>query len=109
MGHIDQNAQVFAGGDDGFAKRAQATIGYQQCRGARWNMGGDMQKKPPYFDKAQEYKINEETTLELPKMLPPEYDKLVEENGIEETIRPVSAPCFSDFDARRRWKGIAVR
>ena len=71
-------------------------------------MGGDMQKKPPYFDKAQEYKLNEET-IELPKILPPDYFKILEENGIEETVRPTSAPCFSDFDARRPWKGIAVQ
>ena len=33
----------------------QATIGYQQVRGGRWNMNQDMKKKPPYFDKVQEY------------------------------------------------------
>ena len=87
----------------------QATIGYQQCRGARWNMGGDMQKKPPYFDKALEYKIHEEPVLELPKTLPPDYFTVAEENGIEETVHPTPAPCFSDWDARRPWKGIAVR
>ena len=33
----------------------QAQVGYQNCRGGRWNMPGDMKKKPPHFEKAEEY------------------------------------------------------
>ena len=90
-----------------------------------------MKKKPPYFDKVQEYYIDKEDDAEtatpppsrenspesvpevkLPTMLPPEYDLLLEENGITEAKRPVSAPCFSDApdpSGRMPWLGIAVR
>ena len=109
----------------------QAQIGYQQCRGSRWNMNQDMKKKPPYFDKVLEYYIDKEDDAEtatpppsredspesvpeikLPNMLPPEYDLLLEENGITEAKRPVSAPCFADApdpSGRMPWLGIAVR
>ena len=109
----------------------QAQIGYQQCRGSRWNMNQDMKKKPPYFDKVQEYYIDkeedaetatpppsredspdEEPEIKLPTMLPPEYNLLLQENGITEAKHPVSAPCFSgapDPTGRMPWLGIAVR
>ena len=94
-------------------------------------MNQDMKKKPPYFDKVQEYYIDKEDDAEtatpppsredspesvpeikLPTMLPPEYDLLLEENGITEAKRPVSAPCFADApdpSGRMPWLGIAVR
>ena len=108
----------------------QATIGYQQVRGGRWNMNQDMKKKPPYFDKVQEYYIDKEEDAEtatpppsreespetpevkLPTMLPPDYELLLRENGINEETRPVSAPCFNDAPdptGRMPWLGIAVR
>ena len=112
----------------------QATIGYQQVRGGRWNMNQDMKKKPPYFDKVQEYFLDkpesEETAtapptrevspetpevaseVALPKILPPEYEILKQENGIVEDKPPVSCPCFNDApdpSGRQPWLGIAVR
>ena len=104
----------------------QATLGYQQVRGGRWNMNQDMKKKPPYFDKVQEYFLDSETAtppptrevspetpeVTLPKMLPPEYEILKTENGIVEDKPPVSCPCFNDAPdptGRMPWLGIAVR
>ena len=103
----------------------QATIGYQPARGSRWNMNQDMKKKPPYFDKAQEYYLDNETAtpppsreespdtpeVKLPTMLPPEYSVLRDENGITEEKPPVSAPCFAapDPSGTQPWLGIAVR
>ena len=102
----------------------QAQIGYQQVKGGRWNMNQDMKKKPPYFDKAQEYYLDNETAtpppsreespdtpeVKLPTMLPPEYSVLRDENGITEEKPPVSAPCFAapDPSGTRPWLGIAV-
>ena len=77
----------------------QAQVGYQCCRGSRWNMPGPMKRPPPYFDDAKEYisprsdeaadgstsEAHAETPeWEPPKDLPPCYEKLKEENGIEE-------------------------
>ena len=36
----------------------QAQIGYQQVRGGRWNMPGDMKRKPPNFDETDEYYLS---------------------------------------------------
>ena len=103
----------------------QAKIGYQQARGARWNMNQDMKKKPPYFDKATEYFLDDKTAtpppsreespdtpvVQLPTMLPHDYELLRDENGITEQKPPVSAPCFSGPDptGMKPWLGIAVR
>ena len=118
----------------------QATIGYQNARGGRYNMNQDMKRKPPYFDKVQEYyldnetatpppsreespetpdsyplyrvvKLEDEKEVQLPRMLPPEYDLLATENGITEESRPVSAPWFGDSpdpSGKKPWLGIAV-
>ncbi len=103
----------------------QATIGYQNARGSRWNMNQDMKRKPPYFDKVQEYFLDNETAtpppsreespetpvIKLPTVLPPEYELLATENGIIEETRPVSAPWFGDCpdpSGRKPWLGIAV-
>ena len=40
----------------------QAQVGYQHCRGGRWNMPGDMKKKPPHFDNAEEYYTSPRST-----------------------------------------------
>ncbi len=86
-------------------------------------MNMDMKKKPPHFDKVQEYFLDEATTapssredspstpeIKLPTILPPDYDLLCEENGITEERRPVSAPCFDakDVTGRKPWMGIAA-
>ena len=96
----------------------QATIGYQQARGSRWNMNQDMKKKPPYFEKVQEYYLDtpppsrEESPdtpeVKLPTMLPPEYSLLRDENGIVEEKPPVSAPCFTapDPSGTKPWLGF---
>ena len=96
-------------------------------------MNQDMKKKPPYFDKVQEYfldkpdsdtatppptrEVSPETPevaseVVLPKILPPEYEILKSENGITEEKPPVSCPCFEgapDPSGRQPWLGIAVR
>ena len=92
----------------------QAQVGYQCCRGSRWNMPGPMKRPPPYFDDAKEYisprsdeaadgstpeaqaepETPEEVHWEPPKDLPPCYEKLKEENGIIEDKPPVQCPCF---------------
>ena len=88
----------------------------------------DMKKKPPYFDKVQEYYLEKDDdaetatpppsreespeTIKLPTVLPPDYDILLKENGIIEDKPPVSAPCFNDApdpSGRKPWLGIAVR
>ena len=81
----------------------QAKTGYQATKGGRWNMSNNMKKKPPYFDNADEYFLSprsgtsdEVETLEVPEMLPPNYDILKEENGITEDKPPKSCPCFRD-------------
>ena len=103
----------------------QPTIGYQQARGSRWNMNQDMKRKPPYFDKVQEYFLDNETAtpppsreespetpvIKLPTVLPPEYELLAAENGITEETRPVSAPWCGDCpgpSGKKPWLGIAV-
>ena len=102
----------------------QATIGYQQARGSRWNMNQDMKKKPPYSDKAQEYYLDNETATpppsreespdtpvaQLPTTLPHDYATLRDENGNTKEKPPVSAPCFSGPDptGTKPWLGIAV-
>ena len=30
-----------------------AEVGVQACRGGRWNMSGDMKRRPPYFDECE--------------------------------------------------------
>ncbi len=95
----------------------QATIGYQQALGSRWNMNQYMEKKPPYFDKAEEYYLDGETTPPTPEiklltMLPPEYELLRGENGITEEKPPVSAPCFlnvKDPTGTKPWLGLATQ
>ena len=88
-------------------------------------MNQDMKKKPPYFDKVQEYFLDNETAtpppsreespntpvVKLPTMLPHDYEILREENGILEEKAPVSAPCFTapDPTGTKPWLGIAVR
>ena len=98
-------------------------------------MNQDMKRKPPYFDKVQEYFLDNETTpppsreespesptfrvvtfedekeVKLPTVLPPEYELRAAENGIIEEKRPVSAPWFGDCpdpSGRKPWLGIAV-
>ena len=91
-----------------------AECGVQNTRGGRWNMAGDMKKRPPYFeeiefqsprsDEAQppsdeRSEVDYPTPcpqLELPTMLPPNYQVLREENGITEVNPPKSCPCFRD-------------
>ena len=102
----------------------QAQIGYQQVRGGRWNMPGDMKRKPPNFDDTDEYYLsprsNASTTAsdeEAPEPQPvesvwkpplldsPVYHKLREENEITEEKPPVSCLIFKnekDPDGRLR-------
>jgi len=90
----------------------QEQVGYQNCRGSRWNMPGMMRRKPPYFDKAEEYyteEVTPEKTWEPPTMLPPSYELLRDENGIVETKPPVSCPCFrNDKDPNGDWRHLAA-
>ena len=85
-----------------------AECGINQCRGGRWNMSGDMKKRPPYFediefqsprseDAPQESDTVMETpTVTLPDLLPPNYEVLRDENGVTEEQPPKSCPCFRD-------------
>ena len=88
-----------------------AECGPQAVRGGRWNMCGDMKKRPPYFediefqsprsDEAQPPSEDRDyptpcPQLELPTMLPPNYQVLKEENDITEVHPPKSCPCFRD-------------
>ena len=57
----------------------QAQVGYQNCRGGRWNMPGDMKKKPPHFEKAEEY-YNSPRSDKTEKSDPETFDEAV--NGI---------------------------
>ncbi len=80
----------------------QATIGYQQARGSRWNMNQDMKRKPPYFDKAQEYYLDNETatpppsregTPESPKEFYPTYRVVTfEDTASHEVKSPTMLP-----------------
>ena len=67
----------------------QAQVGYQCCRGARWNMAAPMKKPPPYFENCSEGPEE----VDIPRELPPMYATLCEENNITEAP-PVPAPCF---------------
>ena len=75
-----------------------AECGIQQVRGGRWDMCGDMTKRPPYFDdiEFESPRSEEEKQLTLPDMLPPSYEVLRDENGIKEDTPPKSCPCFRD-------------
>ena len=106
----------------------QAQVGYQCCRGSRWNMPGPMKRPPPYFDDAKEYisprsdeaadgstpEAQEPGTPEAvhwepPKDLPPCYEKLKEENGIVEDKPPVQCPCFiNEKDPTGKFRHLAA-
>ena len=107
----------------------QAQVGYQCCRGSRWNMPGPMKRPPPYFDDAKEYQSprSDSSTQaadgsateaqaepktpewEPPKELPPCYEKLKEENGIVEDKPPVSCPCFiNEKDPEGKFRQLAA-
>ena len=75
-----------------------AEVGPQGCRGGRWNMSGDMKKRPPYFEdiEFQSPRSEETETVQLPEMLPPNYEVLRDENEITEEKPPKSCPCFRD-------------
>ena len=75
-----------------------AECGIQCVRGGRWNMCGDMKKRPPYFEdiEFESPRSEEEKQLTLPDMLPANYDVLRDENGIKEEAPPKSCPCFRD-------------
>ena len=76
-------------------------------------------------DKATEYYLDDKTAtpppsredspdtpvVQLPTMLPHDYELLRDENGITEEKPPVSAPCFlaPDPSGTKPWLGIAVR
>ena len=104
----------------------QAQIGYQQVRGGRWNMPGDMRRKPPHFEAAEEYYMSprstasttasdEGTTEPEPenKWKPPAldtsvYHKIREENGITEEKPPVSCLIFkNEKDPEGRLRHLA--
>ena len=100
----------------------QAQVGYQCCRGSRWNMPGPMKRPPPYFDDAKEYisprsdeaadgstEAHDEPEWEPPKDLPPCYEKLKEENGIQEDKPPVQCPCFiNEKDPTGKFRHLAA-
>ena len=80
-----------------------------------------MKRPPPYFDDAKEYvspRSDEaadgsapeaEPTWEPPKVLPPCYEKLKEENGIEEDKPPVQCPCFiNEKDPTGKFRHLAA-
>ena len=89
----------------------QAAVGYQACRGSRCNMSGQMKRPPPHFGSAPEYVSprSEDSTPELPSELPPMYEKLKTENGIEEATAP--KPCLEFVNHRdpdKRWGHLAA-
>ena len=55
----------------------QAAVGWQACRGSRWNMSGLMKRPPPHFSGAPEYVSprSEGSIPELPSELPALYEK----------------------------------
>ena len=84
-----------------------AEVGVQCCRGGRWNMSGDMKRRPPYFDDcdfqsprsdeaAPPTPEEDSKQVKLPDMLPANYEVLRDENGIVETDPPKSCPIFRD-------------
>ena len=77
-----------------------AETGFQNTRGGRWNMPGDMKKRPPHFDEvtATSPRSDQSTdgSIALPDMLPANYEVLRDENQITETAPPKSCPCFRD-------------
>ena len=82
-----------------------ADIGIQNCRGGRWNMSGQMKRRPPYFEDCEFQSPRSdvaspptppERQITLPEMLPPNYEVLRDENGITEERPPKSCPIFRD-------------
>ena len=84
-----------------------AEVGVQCCRGGRWNMSGDMKRRPPYFDDCEFQSPRSDEAapptpeevpkqIKLPDMLPANYEVLRDENGIVETDPPKSCPIFRD-------------
>ena len=81
-----------------------ADVGIQACRGGRWNMAGDMKRRPPYFEDCafdsprsdEALPPTPEEEVKLPDLLPPNYEVLRDENGITEEKAPKSCPCFRD-------------
>ena len=75
----------------------QAQVGYQHCRGGRWNMSCDMKRRPPYFNDCEfDSAESKEEEIDLPDLLPPNYEVLRDENGVSETTPPKSCPIFRD-------------
>ena len=77
----------------------QARCGYQSTRGSRYNMPGPMKRPPIHFSACPEFvsprsDASTEAPFEIPTDLPPLYQKLKEENGIEEAQPPKPCLCF---------------
>ena len=77
----------------------QARCGYQAARGSRYNMPGPMKRPPIHFSACPEFvsprsDASTEAPFEIPTDLPPMYQKLKEENGIEEAQPPKPCLCF---------------
>ena len=74
-----------------------AEVGVQGCRGGRWNMSCDMKRRPPYFNDCEfDSAESKEEEIDLPDLLPPNYEVLRDENGITESTPPKSCPIFRD-------------
>ena len=86
----------------------QAQVGYQHCRGGRWNMPGDMKKKPPHWDNAEEYYTSPRSTTtekseepevpneapKLPSELPPMYHVLAPKDEEGNITEPPPRECL---------------
>ena len=80
-------------------------------------MAGDMKKRPPYFDdiefqsprsEEKEPPVDDAPEVQLPCLLPPNYEVLRDENGVTEETPPKSCPCFRDERAPDgRWRRLA--
>ena len=79
-------------------------------------MPGPMKRPPPYFDDAKEYisPRSDEAEPKTPEWEPPKdlphcYEKLKEENGIEEDKPPVQCPCFiNEKDPTGKFRHLAA-
>ena len=82
-----------------------AETGIQNTRGGRWNMAGQMKRRPPFDDCEFQSPRSDETPatpeeepkeIRLPDMLPANYETLRDENGAVDVIPPKSCPIFRD-------------
>ena len=92
----------------------QSKCGYQAVRGSRYNMPGPMKRPPIHMNACPEFvsprsDASTEAPFELPTTLPPMYETMKQENGIEEKEPPKPCLCFvNEKDPTGQYRQLAA-